>query len=83
MIPIPGPLFIPMPLLLTYLEFNACGVGTLSTHRVTERKNKSEELVKLKRAALADLERRGYEVHGKTPAQIREMLRRRPKKRSN
>ena len=31
-------------------------------------------------AALAELERRGYEVRGKTPAQIREMLKRRPKK---
>jgi hypothetical protein len=32
-----------------------------------------------KHQALAELERRGYEVRGKTPAQIREMLKRRPK----
>ena len=45
-----------------------------------ERKNKLEELAKLKHAALAELERRGYEVRGKTPSQIRKMLKRRPKK---
>jgi len=52
----------------------------LSIHRIAERRNKSEELAKLKKAALMELERRGYEVRGKTPAQIREMLKRRPKK---
>ncbi|MGB9058607.1 MAG: hypothetical protein WCC50_08835 [Pseudolabrys sp.] len=52
----------------------------MSTDRTSERKNKREELAKLKHAALAELERRGYAVHGKTPAQIREMLKRRPKK---
>jgi len=52
----------------------------LSDNRIAARKHKSEELAKLKNAALAELERRGYEVRGKTPAQIREMLKRRPKK---
>ena len=52
----------------------------MSIHRIVERKNKSEELAKLKQAALMELERRGYEVRGKTPAQIRDMLKRRPKK---
>ena len=52
----------------------------MSTDRTGERKNKREELAKLRHAALAELERRGYAVHGKTPAQIREMLKRRPKK---
>jgi len=52
----------------------------LSTDRAGERKNKLEELAKLKDVALAALERRGYEVRGKTPAQIREMLKRRPTK---
>jgi len=52
----------------------------LSISRTGERKNKLEELVKLKLAALAELERRGYEVRGKTPSQIREILKRRPKK---
>jgi hypothetical protein len=52
----------------------------LSNDHSGERKNKREELAKLKDAALAELERRGYEVRGKTPAQIREMLKRRPKK---
>ncbi len=56
------------------------GGWPLSINQTGERKNKREELVKLKHAALAELERRGYIVHGKTPAQIREMLKRRPKK---
>jgi hypothetical protein len=46
----------------------------------TSGKNKLEELARLKHAALTELERRGYQVRGKTPAQIREMLKRRPKK---
>ena len=48
--------------------------------RTGKSKDKLEELAKLKHAALAELERRGYEVRGKTPAQIREMLKRPPKK---
>jgi len=35
--------------------------------RVSERKDKLEQLAKLKQGALAELERRGYEVRGKTP----------------
>ena len=34
----------------------------------------------IRSAALAELERRGYEVRGKTPAQIRQVLKRRPTK---
>jgi hypothetical protein len=34
----------------------------------------------LKNAAIAQLERRGYDVRGKTPAQIRQILKRRPTK---
>ena len=53
----------------------------MNIDRTGERKNKlKEELEKLKRTALAELERRGYEVRGKTPGQIRAMLKRRPKK---
>ena len=40
-----------------------------------------EELAALKEEAIAKLERRGYEVRGKTPAQIRNALKRRPKKK--
>jgi hypothetical protein len=44
------------------------------------RRNKMpEELAELKRAAIAELERRGYDVHGKTPAQIRQILKQRPR----
>jgi hypothetical protein len=59
---------------------NCSGERSLSINRSGERKNKLEELAKLKHAALTELERRGYDVRGKTPAQIREMLKRRPKK---
>ena len=41
-------------------------------------------LEELKREAIGKLERRGYDIHGKTPAQIRQMLRpRRMKTKSN
>jgi hypothetical protein len=40
-----------------------------------------EELATLREEAIASLERRGYEVRGKTPAQIRSALKRRPKKK--
>jgi hypothetical protein len=39
-----------------------------------------DKFSELRRAAIADLERRGYDVRGKTPAQIRQILRRRPAK---
>jgi hypothetical protein len=58
----------------------ARGGRSVSISRTGERKNKLEELAKLKHEALTELERRGYEVRGKTRAQIREMLKRRPKK---
>ena len=35
-------------------------------------------LEELKNEAITELERRGYDVRGKTPAQIRQMLRARP-----
>jgi hypothetical protein len=47
------------------------------------RKRLREELVELKNAAIADLERRGYDARGKTPAQIRQMLKRRPLKQKS
>ena len=52
----------------------------MGVDRAVERKNKRKELAKLRDAALTELERRGYEVRGKTPAQIRELLKRRPNK---
>jgi hypothetical protein len=41
---------------------------------------RKKTLEELKREAIAELERRGYDVRGRTPAQIRQILRRRPKK---
>jgi len=51
--------------------------------RAARRKKKHEHLAKLKIAAIAELERRGYEVRGKTPAQIRQILKRRPSKQKS
>jgi hypothetical protein len=41
-----------------------------------------EDLAELKSAALAKLEQLGYDVRGKTPRQIRQLLRRRPSKQN-
>jgi hypothetical protein len=41
---------------------------------------RKKTLEELKAAAIAEIERRGYEVRGKTPAQIRQMLKRPPTK---
>jgi hypothetical protein len=46
----------------------------------TPRKKTLEEL---RNEAIVELERRGYDVRGKTPAQIRKALQRRPKKKSD
>jgi hypothetical protein len=51
--------------------------------RAARRKKKHEQLAKLKTAAIAELERRGYEVRGKTPGQIRQILKRRPSKQKS
>lgn len=42
---------------------------------------RKKQLTELKNAAIAELERHGYNVRGKTPAQIREILKRRPSKK--
>jgi hypothetical protein len=49
----------------------------MTDDRVMLRRNAFQEI---RSAALAELERRGYEVRGKTPAQIRQILKRRPTK---
>jgi xanthine/CO dehydrogenase XdhC/CoxF family maturation factor len=41
-----------------------------------------EELATLRDEAIAKLECRGYDVRGKTPAQIRRLLKKRPAKRN-
>ncbi len=48
--------------------------------RADRRKKFREELAELRKAALAKLECRGYDVRGKTPAEIRQLLKRRPSK---
>src|ERR1017187_1255011 len=51
--------------------------------RPIRRAKMREKFAELKRAAIADLERRGYDVRGKTPAQIRLILKRRPAKQTS
>jgi hypothetical protein len=48
--------------------------------RALRRNELRETIAELKSMALARLEIRGYEVRGKTPAQIRQMLRWQPSK---
>lgn len=55
-------------------------IQTMPDARARHRRIKKEELAELKDTAIANLERRGYEVRGKTPAQIRQILRRHPTK---
>jgi hypothetical protein len=52
----------------------------MTDDRTIQRKKLRKELAELKTAALSELERRGFDVRGKTPAQIRQILRRRPSK---
>lgn len=58
----------------------ALPVQAMPDERTRHRRIKKEELAELKDTAIAKLERRGYEVRGKTPAQIRQILRRHPTK---
>ena len=51
--------------------------------RATQRKKMREQLANLRNAAMAELERRGYDVRGKTPAQIRQILKRGPSKKTH
>lgn len=50
--------------------------------RAMRQKELREKLAQLRNAAFAELEGRGYEVRGKTPIQIRQILKRRPSKQN-
>ena len=52
----------------------------MAEDRALRRKEMRETIADLKSMALARLETRGYEVRGKTPGQIRHLLRRQPSK---
>jgi hypothetical protein len=58
-------------------------IGAMVDDRPIRRAKMREKFAELKRAAIADLERRGYDVRGKTPAQIRLILKRRPSKQTS
>jgi hypothetical protein len=63
--------------------FYSSTVAMMVEDRAIRPNKMPEELAELKRAAIAELERRGYDVRGKTPAQIRQILKRRPLKRES
>jgi hypothetical protein len=46
--------------------------------RALVRKKMRDDMTELKKAAIAELENRGYAVRGKTTAQIRKIIKRRP-----
>ena len=50
----------------------------MSDERVAMRQAKLAVLARLKETAMAALERRGYDVRGKTTSQIREIMRHHP-----
>lgn len=62
--------------------YGRAGAISMIDDRIVKRKKMREELAELKNAAITELERRGYEVRGKTPAQIRQILKRRPAKQN-
>jgi hypothetical protein len=51
-----------------------------SEDRTVLRERARDQIIVLRNTAIAELERRGYEVRGKTTSQIRKILRRRPTK---
>jgi hypothetical protein len=52
----------------------------MSNNRAVLRRQMEEEIAELKSSAITKLENRGYEVRGKTTAQIRLILKRHPTK---
>jgi hypothetical protein len=53
----------------------------MSNDRILRRNELRKALAELRSNAIDELERRGYAVRGKTPAQIRQLLKRRPSRR--
>ena len=51
--------------------------------RARRRKQMRDKLAELESAALAELEYRGYDVRGKTPVQIKQILKRHPSKQKS
>jgi len=51
----------------------------VNVDRTAERKRKREEFTNLRNEALTKLEQKGYDVRGKTPTQIRALLKRHPR----
>jgi hypothetical protein len=60
-----------------------CPTRMTERPRAAWRRKKREHLAELKSAAIAELERRDCEVRGKTPDQIRQILKRRPLKQKS
>jgi hypothetical protein len=50
---------------------------------VDDRRKFIEDLKRLREEALAELENKGYEVRGKTPSEIRNAIKRAPRRKAN
>ena len=55
----------------------------MADDRIARRNRLRDKLAELKNTALAELERRGYEFRGKTPGEIRLLLKRRSSKQKS
>jgi hypothetical protein len=72
---------VPVPRTLLSRGFSG-GCRVMLDNGNVQRDKLRQELAALKDEAIAKLERRGYDVRGKTPAQIRRAIQRRPKKKT-
>jgi hypothetical protein len=50
---------------------------------IDDRRKFIEDLKRLREEALAELEKKGYEVRGKTPSEIRDAIKRGPRRKAN
>ena len=50
---------------------------------IDKRRKFIEDLKRLREEALAELERKGYEVRGKAPSEIRNAIKRSPRRKTN
>ena len=55
----------------------------MAENRIVRRNKLRETLAELRNAALSELESLGYQVRGKTPGEIRQVLKRRPSKQKS
>ena len=55
----------------------------MADNRIARRNKLRETLAELRNAALSELENLGYQVRGKTPGEVRQLLKRHPSKQKS